>query len=302
MEIGRLLTAMVTPFAADGRVDYKQAQRLAQSLVESGSDGVVVFGTTGEAPTLTHEEKIHLLQEVKQALEVGGRGVVVAGASTYSTAESVELAGEAERAGADGLLLTVPYYNKPPQEGLFRHFQAIAASVSLPCILYNVPGRTSLNMTAETTLRLADIPNIIGVKEASGDIIQMGRILAGAPTGFRVWSGDDQFTLPLLSMGGYGVVCVVSHLAGLQMKALIEAAVSGRTEEAASIHQRLLPLMNVLMTAASNPIPVKFALNHVGFAVGKPRLPLVEPDENAAQRILDELSRQRIDLPLAVET
>lgn len=298
MELGRLLTAMVTPFDEKGDVDYAQARRLAVALLDSGSDGVVVAGTTGEAPTLSHEEKVRLFAEVKSA--VGSRGAVIAGTSTYNTAESVELTREAERAGADGLLLTAPYYNKPTQEGLFRHFEAIARATSLPCILYNIPGRTGVNVTAETTLRLARIPNIVGIKEASGDLVQMARIIEDAPEGFHVWSGDDQMTLPLLSIGGYGVICVVSHLVGNQMRQLIESYVGGRVEEAARIHRRLLPLMTTLMTAASNPIPIKHALNGIGFRVGGLRLPLVEPDAATGERIMAEVRRQRIDLPVAV--
>ena len=298
MDIGRLLTAMVTPFDDQGRVDYDQARRLALALLDSGSDGVVVAGTTGEAPTLSADEKLKLFAEVKSA--VGQRGAVVAGTGTYNTEESIHLSQEAERAGADALLLTVPYYSKPPQEGLFRHFQVIARSTSLPCILYNIPGRTALNMTAETTLRCARVPNIIGVKEGSGDLVQISRIVEDAPNGFRVWSGDDQLTLPILSVGGYGVICVVSHLAGAQVRELIESFLAGRTEQAARIHRRLLPLMTVLMTAASNPIPIKHALNAIGFRVGAPRLPLVEPDEATAERIMAEVRRQRIDLPVTV--
>ncbi len=298
MELGRLLTAMVTPFDEKGAVDYAQAKRLAVALLDSGSDGVVVAGTTGEAPTLSHEEKVRLFAEVKSA--VGSRGAVIAGTSTYNTAESVELTREAERAGVDGLLLTAPYYNKPTQEGLFRHFEAIAQATSLPCILYNIPGRTGVNVTAETTLRLARIPNIVGIKEASGDLVQMARIIEDAPEGFRVWSGDDQMTLPLLSIGGYGVICVVSHLVGNQMRQLIESYLGGRVEEAARIHRRLLPLMTTLMTAATNPIPIKHALNGIGFRVGGLRLPLVEPDAATGERIMAEVRRQRIDLPVAV--
>lgn len=298
MEPGRLLTAMVTPFDREGGVDYEQAKRLALALLGSGSDGVVVAGTTGEAPTLSHEEKLSLFSEVKAA--VGGRAAVFAGTSTYNTAESVELSCEAERLGVDGLLLTAPYYNRPPQEGLFRHFHAIAKAVSLPCIVYNIPGRTGVNVTPDTLLRLAQIPNIIGVKEASGDLIQIARIIDQAPNGFRVWSGDDQMTLPILAVGGYGVICVTSHLAGLQMRELIEAHLSGRVEDAAAIHRRLLPLMNVLMTAATNPIPIKHALNGVGFPAGGMRLPLVEADEAAGERIMAEVRRQRIDLTVEV--
>ena len=297
-EIGRLLTAMVTPFDDRGEVDYAQARRLAQALLDSGSDGVVVSGTTGEAPTLTHEEKLRLFAEVKQAVD--GRGVVIAGTGTYSTAESIELSKEAAQRGVDGLLLTVPYYNRPTQEGLYRHFEAIARSTSLPCIMYNIPGRTGTNMTAETTLRLARVPNIVGVKEASGNLDQIARIVDGAPEGFRVWSGNDGDTLLVLAVGGYGVICVLSHLTGLQMKQLMESYLAGRTDEAAKLHRRLLTLNNALMTLASNPTPIKYALNQIGFRVGPPRLPLVEPDEATGEKIMAEVRRHHIDLPVAV--
>jgi 4-hydroxy-tetrahydrodipicolinate synthase len=289
---------MVTPFDDRGEVDYAQACRLAQALLDSGSDGVVVSGTTGEAPTLTHEEKLRLFAEVKDAVD--GRGVVIAGTGTYSTAESIELSKEAAQRGVDGLLLTVPYYNRPPQEGLYRHFEAIARSTSLPCILYNIPGRTGTNMTAETTLRLSRVPNIVGVKEASGNLDQIARIVDGAGEGFRVWSGNDGDTLLILAVGGYGVICVLSHLTGLQMKQLIESYLAGRVDEAAKIHRRLLTLNNALMTLASNPIPIKYALNQIGFRAGPPRLPLLEPDEATGEKIMAEVRRHHIDLPLAV--
>jgi 4-hydroxy-tetrahydrodipicolinate synthase len=298
MELGRLLTAMVTPFDGEGRVDYEQAQRLAVALLDSGSEGLVVAGTTGESPTLTHDEKLKLFAAVVEA--VGGRGAVLAGTGTYSTAESVELSREAERAGVAGLLLTVPYYNKPPQEGLYRHFETIAAATDLPCLPYNVPSRSGVNMTAETTVRLSRIPNIAGVKEASGDLVQISRIIEECAEGFRVWSGDDQLTLPILSLGGYGAVAVVSHLTGAQVRRMIDAQVEGSVDEAAGIHRRLLPLIETLMTVASNPIPVKFALNEAGFAAGKPRLPLVEPSAEAAERIRSEMSRHHIDLAVGV--
>ncbi len=298
MEIGRLLTAMVTPFDQEGRVDYAQAQRLALALLDSGSDGVVLAGTSGEAPTLSSDEKLKLFAEVKAAVD--GRGAVIAGTGTYNTAESIELSLEAARAGVDALLLTCPYYSKPGQEGLFQHFQAIARATQLPCILYNIPGRTGVNMTAETTLRLSRVPNIMGVKEASGDLVQISRIVGDAREGFRVWSGDDQMTLPILALGGYGVICVVSHLAGAQMREMIEAHLSGRVEEAARIHRRLLPLMSMLMTAAGNPAPIKYALNAIGFRVGPLRLPLVEPDEATGERIMAEVRRHHVDLTVAV--
>ncbi|MEE8370249.1 MAG: 4-hydroxy-tetrahydrodipicolinate synthase [Dehalococcoidia bacterium] len=298
MEIGRLLTAMVTPFDEEGQVDYQQAQRLALALLDSGSDGVVIAGTTGEAPTLSHEEKLKLFAEVKRAVD--GRGVVIAGTGTYNTAESVQFTREAATAGVDGILLTVPYYSKPTQEGLYRHFEAIAQGVGLPCILYNIPGRTGVNMTAETTLRLSRIPNIVGIKEASGDLSQIARIIAEAGDGFRLWSGDDQMTLPILSVGGHGVICVVSHLVGAQVREMMDEYLAGRVAEAASIHRGLLPLMTTLMTAASNPIPIKHALNGIGFRAGPPRLPLVEPDQATGERIMAEVRRHRIDLAVAV--
>jgi 4-hydroxy-tetrahydrodipicolinate synthase len=297
-EIGRLLTAMVTPFDDRGEVDYAQARRLARALLDSGSDGVVVSGTTGEAPTLTHEEKLRLFAEVKDAVD--SRGVVIAGTGTYSTAESIELSKEAAQRGVDGLLLTVPYYNRPTQEGLFRHFEAIARSTSLPCIMYNIPGRTGTNMTAETTLRLSRVPNIVGVKEASGNLDQIARIVDGAGDGFRVWSGNDGDTLLIMAVGGYGVICVLSHLTGLQMKQLIESYMAGRVDEAAKLHRRLLTLNNALMTLASNPIPIKYALNQIGFRAGPLRLPLVEPDEATGEKIMAEVRRHHIDLPVAV--
>jgi 4-hydroxy-tetrahydrodipicolinate synthase len=297
-QIGRLLTAMVTPFTPEGAVDYAQAGRLALALLESGSDGVVVSGTTGEAPTLTTEEKLRLFREVKQA--VASSGVVFAGTSSYNTAESIELSREAERTGVDGLLLTCPYYNKPTQEGIFRHFEAIARATSLPCIIYNIPGRTSVNITAETMVRLSRVPNIVGVKEASGNLEQIATIVENTREDFQVWSGNDGDTLPLLSVGGYGVVCVTSHLVGNQMRGMIEDYLAGRVEDAARTHRRLLPLMSTLMTAASNPIPIKHALNLVGFQVGGLRLPLCEPDQAASDKIAAEVKRHRIDLPVAV--
>jgi len=298
MEIGRLITAMVTPFNANGAVDYSQAKRLALALIDSGSDGVVLAGTTGESPTLSHEEKMRLFSEVKEAL--GSRGAVIAGTGTYDTAESVELSREAERLGVDAVLLTCPYYSRPSQEGLYRHFETIARAVSLPCIMYNIPARTGVNMTAETQVGLSHIDNMLGVKEASGDLAQIAQIIEEARDGFLVWSGDDQMTLPALAIGGYGIISVVSHLAGTQMRQIVQAYLSGNVDEAARTHRRLLPLMTVLMTAAGNPPGVKHALNAIGFRVGAPRLPLVEPGAEAAERIMAEVRRQRIDLAVAV--
>lgn len=297
-EIGRLLTAMVTPFDDRGEVDYQQARRLAQALLDSGSDGVVVGGTTGESPTLSHDEKLRLFSEMKDA--VAGRGVVIAGTGTNNTAASIELSKEAEKLGVDGILLVVPYYNKPIQEGQYRHFEAIAKAVSLPCIMYNIPGRTGVAMSLETTLRLAQIPNIVGVKDATGNLGYTAAVVEAAPDGFRIWSGNDGDTLPILAVGGYGVICVMSHLVGLQMKELIESFLAGRVEQAAKIHRRLLSLNDALMTFASNPIPIKHALNQIGFRVGPPRLPLCEPDKATGEKITAEVRRHQIDLPVAV--
>ena len=294
-QIGRLLTAMVTPFDESGQVDYEQARCLANALLASGSDGMIVSGTTGESPTLTTEEKLRLFAEVKGS--VGTRGAVVAGTGNYNTAESIELSKEAEQAGVDALLLVVPYYNKPPQEGLYQHFKAIAESVHIPCILYNVTSRTSLNMAHETTLRLSHIDNIVGVKEAGSDMDQIARIIDGAGDGFRVWSGNDNETFHIVSMGGYGVVSVVSHLVGRQIKQMIGLLLEGDVERAAAEHRRLHPLFKVLFVI-SNPIPVKYAVNKVGFNVGSPRLPLVPPDDRSAAEIDAMLARYEIDLPV----
>lgn len=298
MDIGRLITAMVTPFDENGEVDYAQAKRLANALLDSGSDGVVVAGTTGEGPTLSHEEKLRLVSEIKQA--VGDRGTVISCTGTYDTRETIELTQESEKLGADAVLLTCPYYNKPPQEGLYRHFAAVAESTSLPCILYSVQSRTAVNISVETTVRLSEIPNIVGTKEASGDLLQIGSIARQCGPEFKVWSGDDQLTLPIMSVGGYGAISVVSNLAGLQIRALIEAYVAGRTDEATELHHNLLPLIRALMTTMTNPIPVKYALNKVGFRVGTPRLPLIEPDAETAAKIDSELSKHRADLAIAV--
>lgn len=294
-DIGRLLTAMVTPFDRDGKVNYQQARRLATALVDSGSDGLIVAGTTGEGPTVTTEEKLRLFAEIKET--VGNRASIVAGTGTYNTAESIELSKEAELAGADGVLLVVPYYNKPPQEGLYQHFKTIAANVNIPCILYNVTSRTSLNMTHDTTLRLSQMDNIVGIKEAGSDLDQVARIINGSPEGFKVWSGNDNETFHIMSMGGYGVVSVASHLVGNQIKAMMGMLLDGEVEKAGVEHRRLLALFKVLFVE-SNPIPVKYALNQVGLDVGSPRLPLILPNDKSASEIDQVLQDYEIDLPV----
>lgn len=289
---GRLITAMVTPFTENGEIDYGQAVRLAKGLVEAGSDSLVVSGTTGESPTLTTREKLKLFSEIKAAL--GNRGQVIAGTGNYSTAESIELSREAQHAGVDGLLLVVPYYNKPPQEGLYQHFKAIAESTSLPCILYNVPSRTVTNMAADTVIRLASVENIVGVKEASGNFDQIGEIVSKTPRGFLVYSGNDNDTLALLALGGYGVISVASHLVGGRIREMINRFTSGDTAGAAAIHHELAPLVKALFLTA-NPIPLKAALNLCGFDVGRPRLPLVELDEKQTGAMAQLLQRYQLD-------
>jgi 4-hydroxy-tetrahydrodipicolinate synthase len=280
-EIGRLLTAMITPFKPDGSMDYDAAEKLAVLLVADGSDGVVVSGTTGEAPSLTDDEKIELLKVVRKAIP--GK-CVVAGTGSNDTHHSVKLSERAMKAGADALLAVVPYYNKPPQEGMYQHFKAI--SEVGPTIMYNIQGRTAVNMTAATTLRCADLPGIIGVKEASGDLDQIGFVCAGKPASFKVWSGDDSWTLPVLAVGGYGVICVVSHIAGRSVKKLIDAYSKSDNDVARKIHLGLLPVIKTLMTTAANPVPIKSVLNAMGFPAGPFRLPLVPLTDEQLQSVM----------------
>jgi 4-hydroxy-tetrahydrodipicolinate synthase len=294
-ELGRLITAMVTPFDEKGEVDYEQAKKLALALIASGSDGVLVVGTTGESPTLLRAEECRLFREIKAA--VGDKGSVIAGTGSNSTAEAREATREAEKIGVDACLLVVPYYNKPPQEGLYQHFKTVAESTSLPCIMYNVPSRTVVNMTADTVIRLSKVANIIGVKEASGNFEQSAKIIQETSDDFFVWSGNDTDTFPIMAIGGYGIISVASHLVGKQIKQMIDSFVDGKIAEAAAIHRRLLPLVDALFII-SNPIPVKYAVNQVGFRVGKTRLPLTEPDEKTAAIIKDTLKNYTIDLPV----
>lgn len=293
--LGRLITAMVTPFQENGEVDYEQAKKLALALLNSGSDGIVVVGTTGESPTLLRKEEDRLFREIKAV--VGNRGSVIAGTGSNSTAEALEATKAAERIGVDACLLVVPYYNKPTQDGLYQHFKTIAESTTLPCIVYNVPSRTVVSISADTVIKLSKIENIIGIKEASGNLEQIARIISGARKDFIVWSGNDGDTLPMLALGAYGVISVASHLVGKQIKEMIESFISGKVEKAASIHHNLMPLFNALFVV-SNPIPLKYALNHIGFNVGKPRMPLTESDEKTAAIIKETLKNYKIDLPV----
>lgn len=292
---GSVIIAMVTPFTPDLDVDYGTSVRLAQSLSAQGADGILVSGTTGESPTLTPEEKIRLVSEVRSALP---RDVMVwAGTSSYNTKDSVELTRRAEDAGADGILAVTPYYNKPSQQGLYQHFRAISESTSLPIMLYNVPGRTSVNISPETVLRLAELKNVKAIKEASGNLDQVSMILKGCPESFFVYSGDDSLTLPILSLGGSGIVSVAGHLVAQDLKNMIQYFGKGEVKEAWGIHYRLFELFKVLFIT-TNPVPVKTALEMVGVPVGGFRLPLCEPSEKELNSIREVLVKMRF---LAVE-
>lgn len=292
-DMGRLITAMVTPFKDDGSVDYEQAKRLALVLLKSGSDGLVVVGTTGESPTLLHDEELELFGKIKSA--VGENGSVIAGTGSNSTAEAIEATRAAEKTGVDACLLVVPYYNKPTQDNLYRHFKTIAESTSLPCILYNVPSRTVVNLDADTVIRLSRIDNIIGVKEASGNLDEIAKIIENTGNDFIIWSGNDTDTLPIMALGGYGVISVASNIVGAQIREMMNSFLSGETGRAAEIHRYLMPLIKILFVI-SNPIPIKYAMNSIGFKVGSTRPPLYEPDEKTASLIRQTLGNYKIDL------
>ena len=294
-KFGRLLTAMVTPFNVKGQVDYAQAKKLAKALLESGSDGLVVSGTTGESPTLTAEEKVRLFEEIRTA--AGKKVTIVAGTGNYNTQESIELTKKAEKTGVDACLLTVPYYNKPNQEGLYQHFKAIAGSTRLPCIIYNVPSRTITNLAADTAVKLSKIDNIVGIKEASADFGQIARIIDGVDRDFMIYSGNDADTFPILGLGGYGVIGVITHLVGRQYKKMMDLFFAGKIEQSATLHRSFIPLVNTMFMIGS-PMPIKYALNYLGFRVGKPRLPLVVPDEKTRAAIEQTLRDYKIDLSL----
>jgi 4-hydroxy-tetrahydrodipicolinate synthase len=280
-----MMTAMVTPFTDDDQLDLPRASQLADRLLGDGSDGLIVCGTTGESPTVFYPQKMELFRAVLDA--AGGRAPVIANAGDNCTADSVEFARKVAALGVDAIMAVVPYYNKPPQEGLYRHFRAIAEAVDVPVILYNIPGRCVINMTAETTLRLAhDCENIVAVKEASGDLTQIAQIIDGAPEGFEVLSGDDEMTLPMMGLGSTGVISVISHVAGARFKEMIDAQSAGDHTRALRIHLELLPLMKALFMTA-NPIMVKEALRLTGFPVGGVRLPLI----NASAEQSAELAR-----------
>lgn len=278
---GRLLTAMLTPFNPDGTINEAEVRRIATHLVDvQHNDGLVVAGTTGESPTLSDDEKLRLLEITLET--VGDRAAVVMGTGSYDTRHSIHLTKLAENAGAHGIMLVNPYYSKPGQRGLEAHFSTIAAETSLPVMLYNIQPRSSINLDTDTLLRLAEIPNIVAVKEASGNIGQISDVIRQVPAGFRVYSGDDALLLPLLALGGYGLVSVSAHVAGSQFKAIINAFESDPAE-ARRIHHSLTPFIQAVFSAPS-PTPIKAALASQGFDCEAVRLPLVEltPSEKAA--------------------
>jgi len=270
-DLGRVLTAMITPFRADGSLDLGRAEEIAVMLVEAGNDGVVVAGTTGESPTLTHEEKLELFRAVRRAIP---SGVVIAGTGSNDTAGSVVLSREALALGADAVMCVVPYYNKPPQKSLHAHFKAIADAIDGRLVLYNVPSRTVANLEAETAIRLSQVPNIVALKEASPDLSQCAAIAADAAPGFRVYSGEDSLTLSMLAVGAHGVVSVAGHFAAPGIRAMIDAHLGGRVEEAARLHRRLLPIFKGVFCTAS-PVPTKALFRELGLEAGDTRLPLV---------------------------
>jgi len=288
---GRVLTAMVTPFGADGSVDLDLAARLALHLVEHGSDGLVLCGTTGESPTLSWQEQHEIFAAVKGA--VGSRAALLAGSGSNCTAEAVEATREAASLGADGALVVVPYYNKPPQDGLEAHFRTVAqASPGLPLMLYNIPGRTGTSLAPETTARLLDCPNVVSFKAASGTTEEVSALRALCGDRLAIYSGDDALTLPMLAVGAVGVVSVASHIAGPQISAMVKAFLAGDLAGALALHEQLLPLCKSLF-CTTNPIPVKAALELSGWPVGAPRLPLLSAEPDVRMRLNSTLAALR---------
>lgn len=277
VRFGRIATAMVTPFDRKGHIDFSKTTQLVNYLIANGSESLVVCGTTGESPTLSKEEKLALIDHVIKV--VNKRVPVIAGTGSYNTYESIELTKKAENLGADAIMLVAPYYNKPNQEGLYQHFKSVAQETALPILLYNIPGRSVVNVEPETIIALSQIKNIVAVKEASGDLNKMTKIIANTPDHFELYTGDDGNTLPVLSIGGVGVISVAAHVIGNEMQEMVKKFLDGQISEAAKLHQKLLPIM-VELFKAPNPVPVKTALQMKGLDVGTVRLPLVPLTEN----------------------
>lgn len=284
MDFGRIGTAMVTPFDNKGNIDFAKTTQLVNYLINNGTESLVVTGTTGESPTLSTEEKIALYRHVVKI--ANGRVPVIAGTGSNNTYTSIELTKKAEEAGVDAIMLVAPYYNKPNQEGLYRHFKEIAESTTLPVMLYNIPGRSVVNMTVDTIVRLSGIDNIVAIKDASGDLGAMTEIIARTTDDFVLYSGDDGLTLPVLSVGGRGVISVASHIIGNDMQKMIQAFLTGKVDEAAAWHQKLLPIMKAMFVEPS-PVPVKTALQIKGLDVGSVRLPLVPLSEQNRSMLIN---------------
>ncbi|WP_312095110.1 4-hydroxy-tetrahydrodipicolinate synthase [Niallia sp.] len=279
---GRVSTAMITPFDAKGHIDFPKTTQLINHLLENGTDSLVVAGTTGESPTLSKQEKIALFKHVVKVVEK--RVPIIAGTGSYNTYESIELTKQAELAGVDAVMVVGPYYNKPNQEGLYQHIKAVAESTKLPVMIYNIPGRSVVNIEPETIIRLSEIENIVAVKEASGNLNKITKIIASTPDDFYVYSGDDSLTLPILSVGGTGVISVASHIIGNEMQEMVSTFLDGKIDAASKMHQKLLPLM-IALFKAPNPVPVKTALQLKGFDVGSIRLPLVPLTEEERKEL-----------------
>lgn len=282
MDFGQVITAMVTPFNQNEEIDYDNTTRLVHFLTDNGTDSIVVSGTTGESATLSTEEKLALFEHVVKAAK--GRGKVIAGTGSNNTKASIELTKEAEKLGVDGIMLVAPYYNRPSQQGLYEHFKAIAAATTLPVMIYNIPGRTGVNIDYETIVKLAEIDNVTSVKEASGDLDQMSKIIENTPEDFELYSGDDTLTLPVLSIGGKGVVSVASHVIGNEMQDMIQSFHNGNLNRAAAIHRKMVPVIKALFSQPS-PAPLKAALNLQGLDSEILRLPLVPVDDELKNHI-----------------
>lgn len=288
MNFGSMLTAMVTPFDHKGNVDYEQTSVLIEYLLENGTDGLVISGTTGESPTLSEDEKQNLFAHVVNVVDK--RVPVIAGTGSNSTQASIELTKKAEVCDVDGIMLVTPYYNKPSQTGMYKHFRAVAQETTLPIILYDIPGRSVVTMNVETIINLSKIDNIVSVKAASGDLDQITEIIEGTPEDFTVYSGEDSITLPMLSVGATGVISVASHIIGNDMRAMVQAFHRGEVTTAASIHQKALPVMKALFMSPS-PSPVKAALQMKGIDTGSVRLPLIPLTESERQHLKKQIER-----------
>lgn len=283
---GRLMTAMITPYDTNGNVDYEKAAHLANGLFKNGSDGLVLWGTTGESPVLSNNEKERLFNTIKEKSECSGP--IILGTGTNETKKTIEMNTLASKLGADGVMVVAPYYNKPSQKGLYEHYREIAESTDLPIMIYNIPGRTGVTISTETVARLSEITNIVAIKEAAGDIMQVTALREVLPKDFLIYSGDDALTLPMLSVGAHGVISVASHILARPLQDMINSFIKGDVNQALETHERLMPIFNALFYDV-NPVPVKVMLDYLGFSTGGLRLPLVESEDSTKEQILKPL-------------